>query len=73
MQEWETVFLETPRLFETVPVFLMGKRYETSHISSIEVIESVEPMSYRVKTMSGGIYIGPVGAEPTPTESTDYT
>jgi hypothetical protein len=64
MQEWEAVFLDTPRLYETVPVFLLGKRYETSHIMSVETLDGTDPISYRVKTMSGGIYVGPIGSEP---------
>lgn len=63
MQVWETVFLNTPRLFETVDVYFRGRKCQTSHISTVETIEGTDPVQYRVKTMSGGVYIGPIGTE----------
>ena len=63
MQEWEAIFLDTPRLYECVDVLFRGKKCQTSHIASVEKLEGTEPLQYRVRTMSGGLYVGPVGTE----------
>lgn len=63
MPEWEAVFLDTPRLFEPAEIIFRGQKCQTSHISHIEILEEDEQTKYRVKTMSGGLYVGPVGDE----------
>ena len=63
MQEWEVIFLDVPRLYESVEVFFDGKRYPTSHITTIETVAGTDPPHYRVRTISGGQYVGPVGTE----------
>lgn len=65
MQEWDAVFLEIPRLYESADIIFRGKKCQTSHISSVETVEGTEPMNYRVKTMTGSVYIGPVATEET--------
>jgi hypothetical protein len=63
VQEWEAVFLETPRLYESVNVLFRGQKCQTSHIANIQTVEGTDPVQYRVKTMSGGVYIGPVSGD----------
>jgi len=63
MQEWEAIFLDTPRLFEPAEIIFRGQKCQTSHISHIELLEDDVQPKYRVKTISGGLYVGPVEDE----------
>lgn len=63
MSEWEAIFLDVPKLYEPVEVIFRGQKCQTSHVSRIEIIEDNDTVNYRVRTMSGGVYVGPVGRE----------
>jgi hypothetical protein len=63
VQEWEAIFLETPRLYESVNVLFRGQKCQTSHIANIQIVDGTYPVQYRVKTMSGGVYVGPVSSD----------
>ncbi|MEN6370711.1 MAG: hypothetical protein ABFD64_01730 [Armatimonadota bacterium] len=58
MPEWEAVFLGEPKLYESADIIFRGQKCQTSHISSVEKIDTAGPVRYRVRTMSGGVYVG---------------
>lgn len=72
MQEWEAVFLDEPRLYEPAEIVFRGQKCQTSHISHIEKIDGGDPVRYRVRTMSGGVYVGSLENEVTSSGEPDY-
>ncbi|MEN6519813.1 MAG: hypothetical protein ABFD46_01485 [Armatimonadota bacterium] len=72
MPEWEAVFLDEPRLYEPADIIFRGQKCQTSYISSIEKIDTAGPVKYRVRTMSGGVYLGSLENAGTSTDESDY-